>query len=59
MSKIINLIEIKKMFNEFLQESSIKSPRKGNFKNFLKYLEIDFYDWVRENLRCYFRDEIY
>lgn len=57
MSKIINQKEIQKLFNEFLLECGIKISKRKNFENFLKYLETDFYDWVRENLRGYFREE--
>lgn len=57
MSKLINQKEIQNMFYEFLRESDIKVFKKKNFENFLKFLEIDFYDWIKENLRSYFKNE--
>ena len=56
-SKIINIKEIKQVFNEFVKENHIEQPQKKNFEAFLRFLEIDFYDWIRENLRSYFRKE--
>jgi len=56
-SEIINIKEIKQVFNEFVRENHIKQPQKKNFEAFLRFLEIDFYDWIRENLRSYFRKE--
>ena len=56
MSEIIEQKEVKKVFKEFAKENRIKIDRKRNFGDFLKFLEIDFYDWIKENLRCYFRD---
>ncbi|MCD6094332.1 hypothetical protein J7J39_00225 [bacterium] len=56
-SEIINIKEIKQAFNEFVRENHIKQPQKKNFEAFLRFLEIDFYDWIRENLRSYFRKE--
>ena len=56
MSGIINKIEIKQLYNEFVQENGIKQTRKQNFESFLEYLEIDFYDWVGENMKSYFRE---
>jgi len=51
-----NLItkKVKKIFYEFVKESRIKPSKKKNFEDFIRFLEIDFYDWVRENLRSYF-----
>ena len=34
-----------------LREIKVK---KEEFNKFLNFLEIDFYDWIRENLRSYF-----
>ncbi len=47
--------EIKEIFKEYCKENEIKFTEK-DFKDFLEFLEIDIYDWVKENLRCYFRD---
>ena len=55
-SKIINTKEIRQVFNEFVKGNHIKQPQKKNFEAFLRFLELDFYDWIRENLRSYFRN---
>jgi hypothetical protein len=47
---IINLREIEELFREYCKECRIKFSNK-KFVAFLGFLEIDFYDWVRENLR--------
>lgn len=50
--------EIKDVYKEFIKGNKIKPKDKaGDFKKFLKFLEIDFYDWVRENLKCYFKSK--
>jgi Ca2+-binding EF-hand superfamily protein len=49
--------EIKEIFKEYCKDNEIKFSKK-DFKDFLKFLEIDIYDWVKENLRCYFRDNV-
>lgn len=54
--KIVNQ-QIKKIFDEFIKEKKVKTAKKKSFKDFLKFLEIDFYDWIKENLRCYFRED--
>jgi len=46
---IINISEVEKLFKEFCEENKIEFS--GNkFERFLKFLEIDFYDWVKGNL---------
>lgn len=55
MDKFINQKQIKEIFDEFVKEAHIKLSKKKNFKDFLKFLEIDIFDWLKENLRCYFR----
>jgi hypothetical protein len=55
-SKIINTEEIKHLFEEFIQNNKVKKYTKKDFRNFLNFLEIDFYDWVRGNLRSYFKN---
>lgn len=47
--------EVRKVYKEYCEENDIKFSGE-DFKDFLEFLEIDFYDWVRENLRCYFRE---
>jgi len=48
--------EIRKIYQEYCKENGIKFLEK-DFKDFLEFLEIDFYDWVKENLKIYFRDK--
>ena len=47
---IINIPEIEKLFKEYCEKNKIEFSTK-KFKEFLKFLEIDFYDWVRQNLK--------
>ena len=46
---IINASEVEKLFKEFCEENKIEFS-ENKFEQFLKFLEIDFYDWVKENL---------
>ena len=46
--------DIEKIYKGYCNETDIRFKRK-EFEDFIKFLEIDFYDWVKENLRCYFR----
>jgi len=56
MREIITKTEIKEVFDEFIEKNEIGLDKKKNFKDFLEFLEIDFYDWIKENLKCYFRE---
>jgi len=47
---IINISEVEKLFEEYCEENKIEFS-ENKFKEFLKFLEVDFYDWVRENLK--------
>ena len=47
---IINVSEIEKLFREYCEENKIEFSAE-NFAEFLKFLEVDFYDWVKENLK--------
>ena len=47
---IISIQEIQTLFEEYTKAMG-KKYNKDNFQAFLRFLEIDFYDWVRENLR--------
>jgi hypothetical protein len=47
---IINISEIEDLFKNYCKNNKIKFS-KDKFKKFLSFLEIDFYDWIRENLR--------
>jgi len=46
---IINASEVEKLFKEFCEENKIEFS-ENKFDEFLKFLEIDFYDWVKGNL---------
>lgn len=48
-NKIINISEVEKLFKEYCEENKIEFS-ENKFEQFLKFLEIDFYDWVKENL---------
>jgi hypothetical protein len=48
--------EIRKIYKDYCQERNIKFSEK-DFRDFLEFLEIDFYDWVKENLKYYFREK--
>jgi len=52
---IVSKKEIKEIFNDFIKETGLKPEKEKTFENFLKFLEIDIYDWIKENLRCYFK----
>ena len=57
MEKItIDKKDIEEIYKEYCEEVGIRF-RKKEFGDFLKFLEIDFYDWVKENLKCYFREK--
>ena len=47
---IINALEIKKLFRKYCRENKADFSKEES-KKFLKFLETDFYDWVRENLK--------
>lgn len=46
---IINVSEVEKLFKEFCEENKIEFS-ENKFEEFLKFLEIDFYDWIKGNL---------
>lgn len=46
---IINVSEVEKLFKEFCEENKMEFSDE-KFEEFLKFLEIDFYDWVKTNL---------
>lgn len=45
---IISITEIEKIFKEYCEENHLEFSGK-KFEEFLKFLEIDFYDWVNGN----------
>ena len=48
-STIINISEVEKLFKEFCKENKIDFS-ENRFEEFLRFLEIDFYDWIKGNL---------
>jgi hypothetical protein len=48
MQTFINEKQIKEIFNEFVNENKLKLCKKKNFKDFLKFLETDVYDWIKK-----------
>lgn len=50
---IINIPEIKKLFREYCKENKIEFSEQ-KFEEFLKFLEIDFYDWLKGNLKHFY-----
>jgi len=49
-TNIIKITEIRSLYKDYCDDNKIEFSAEG-FKDFLKFLEIDFYDWVRESLR--------
>jgi hypothetical protein len=49
-STIISIDEIRSILKENCKEENKKFDEK-EFKKFIEFLEIDFYDWVKENLK--------
>lgn len=54
---IINASEIRKLFREYCKENKTGFSKEKSEK-FLKFLETDFYDWVRENLKQFRSQQI-
>ena len=47
---LINLKEIKDLYGYYCEKNKKQFSNK-EFKKFLDFLEIDFCDWIRENLK--------
>ena len=47
---IINVDEIHTLYKEYCEEGG-EVFNETRFYKFLKFLEIDLYDWVKDNLR--------
>jgi len=54
---IININEIYDIYREYCEKGN-KNFDKDEFEKFLEFLEIDFYDWIKENLRQFYRGKI-
>jgi len=53
LSTIININEIHSICKEYFEDNKIEFTEE-KFEEFLKFLEIDFYDWVKENIRQFY-----
>jgi len=49
---IIDIAGVEKLFRESCEENELEFSQ-NKFEIFLKFLEIDFYDWVKQNLKHY------
>jgi len=54
---IINIQEVEKIFKEYCKENKIEFS-ENKFEQFLKFLEIDFYDWARENIKQFYKTKL-
>lgn len=52
----INTDEILSIFKEYCKENKFKFS-ENKFEEFLKFLEIDFYDWVKGNNNQFYQQE--
>ena len=53
----INIEEIRSIFKEHCEENKIEFSEE-KFEEFLKFLEIDLYDWVRGNIKQFYSTKI-
>lgn len=51
---VINISEVEKLFEKYCKENKIEFS-ENKFDKFLKFLRIDFYDWVKENLNQFYK----
>jgi hypothetical protein len=54
--EVINIPAIEELFIEYCKKYKLEYS-EAKFEDFLKFLEIDFHDWVRENLRQFNREK--
>jgi len=55
-STIINIDEICDIFEEYYGKENRKFD-ENEFQKFLNFLEIDIYDWVKENLNQFYKQK--
>ncbi len=55
-SNTINIDEVCDIYKECCEEEN-KEFKKDEFERFLEFLEIDFYDWIKENLRQFYKNQ--
>lgn len=48
-STTINIDEIRGIYKEYCEKEEVGFS-ENDFEEFLKFLELDFYDWIKENL---------
>ena len=53
---IINIEGIRDVFKEDCEEENKKFSEK-EFQKFLEFLDIDFYDWIKGNLRYFYQQK--
>lgn len=54
---VIDAEEIHEIYNWYFEDAP-EYVNDDNFEEFLKFLEIDFYDWIRSNLRYFEPKEV-
>ena len=47
---VINIDEVRNIFKEYCEKEN-EEFSESKFEKFLEFLEVDFYDWVKENLK--------
>ena len=55
MNKGTDIVNVKEILSIYLEYCEDKGHifKEGDYKKFIKYLEIDFYDWINGNLRYF------
>ena len=48
----VSVKEVEDVYKDYFKEDGAKFSKR-DFKEFLKFLEIDFHDWVKGNLRYF------
>ena len=55
-NRIINILEVEKLFKEYCEENKHEFSTE-KLERFSKFLEIDFYDWIKDNLKQFKNQE--
>jgi len=53
---IINIAVAEKLFKEYREENRIEFSEE-KFTEFSRFLEIDFYDWVKTNIKQFYQQK--
>lgn len=56
LTKTINIDEIRSIFKEYCEENKLEFL-EDRFEEFLEFLEIDFYDWIKDNLKYFYNQK--